>query len=421
MQKILPAIVILFALAGFMYCDRASESQEPVFKSISLENLVEIPPLPLLDEYGYEVGHFGMVNSRVQRNESLYIILRRHGISPQLITSLQRAARPYTNISRVMPGLRYRLYSSDEEVTGMVWHLSTLEYLSFDWRSGEIEITRGSIPLNKKERVTSGVIYSSLYETIQGLGESQMVGNSLAEMFAWEIDFFALQRGDQFKIVFEELYAGEQFYGIGKIKAAEFIHRGQTYKGYHFDNGLRMGYFNEEGNSLQKALLKAPFRYSQRVSSGFSHNRFHPILQRNRPHYGIDYAAPTGTPVLAVGDGVVTEARYRGSNGNIVQIRHNGTYATAYLHLNGFAPGIRQGAQVKQGQVIGYVGQTGLATGPHLCYRMYVNGQPVNSLRVELPASEALEEHYMEEFEYLRRVYDEMLEGITVKDRLASN
>jgi murein DD-endopeptidase MepM/ murein hydrolase activator NlpD len=421
MQKILPAIVLLFAVAVFMYCERVSESQEPIFKSISLENLVEIPPLPLLDEYGFEVGQFELVNNRVQRNESLYIILRRYDISPQFITSLQRAARPYTNISRVMPGQKYRLYASEEGVTGMVWHLSTLEYLSFDWRSGEIEINRGDIPLSKIERVSSGIIYSSLYETIQDMGESQMIGNALAEMFAWEIDFFALQRGDQFKIVYEELYAGGEFYGIGKIKAAEFLHRGQTYNGYHFDNGLRMGYFNEEGNSLQKALLKAPFRYSQRVSSGFSHNRFHPILQRNRPHYGIDYAAPTGTPILAVGDGVVTEARYRGSNGNIVQIRHNGTYSTAYLHLNGFATGIRQGAQVKQGQIIGYVGETGLATGPHLCYRMYVNGKPVNSLRVDLPASEALEEHYMEEFEFLRRVYDEMLQEIVVKDRLASN
>ncbi len=268
-------------------------------------------------------------------------------------------------------------------------------------------------------RETSGIIEHSLYETIMEQEESQLLGSKLANIYAWQIDFFSLRRGDHFKVVYEEQYAGEEYIGIGDVKAAEFQHQGTVYKAFYFDNSDRKGFFDEEGNSLEKALLKAPFQYNQRISSGFTNNRFHPILKRNRPHHGTDYAARVGTPILAVGDGVVTEARHRGGNGNIVQIRHNNTYKSAYLHMNGFASGVRRGANVEQGQVIGYVGQTGLATGPHLCYRLYINDKPVNSVKVDLPASESLDEKYMDDFLQNIQRYEDLLDQMNMMKSVA--
>jgi murein DD-endopeptidase MepM/ murein hydrolase activator NlpD len=241
----------------------------------------------------------------------------------------------------------------------------------------------------------------------------------LADVFGWEIDFFSLRQGDHFKVIYENLYANGEYLGIGDIIAAEFQHRGRVYKAYYFENDSRRGFFNENGDSMQKELLKAPFRYSQRISSNFSHSRFHPILNQRRPHYGTDYAAPTGTPIISVGEGVVTEAQRRGGNGNIVQIRHNNSYKTAYLHLNGFEPGIRKGVKVEQGQVIGYVGQTGLATGPHLCYRLYVDDRPVNSVTVDLPAADSLEEEYHEEFQHQVDILDNRLSGLDLNSEIA--
>jgi len=252
-----------------------------------------------------------------------------------------------------------------------------------------------------------------------GQGHSPYLGAELAAVFAWQVDFFSLRSGDHFKVIYEERYAGDEFVGIGDVKAAEFQHRGQTHRAFFLNSDERRGYFDENGNSLEKELLKAPFRYSQRISSSFSRSRFHPILRERRPHYGTDYAAPTGTPILAVGDGIVTEAQRRGGNGNIVQIRHNGSYRTAYLHLNGFAPGIRKGVQVEQGQVIGYVGQTGLATGPHLCYRMYVNDRPINSVTADLPASESLDESLMPELDRTINRYRGLLDNLQLIEKVA--
>jgi murein DD-endopeptidase MepM/ murein hydrolase activator NlpD len=413
---VLPVIIV----AAFYTSENAvAEDYKPDL--ITVENLVEIPPLPPKDNFGFVLEGVDVSEDRIRNNESLYIILRRYGVHPTQIHEIQQAARGQVNLNRLIPGQNYRVYSRDDEAYAFVWQNSITQYVSISWGDGEkIAIERGAVPIERRETFTAGIISTSLYEAVRAEGASQRLGQELAEIFGWEVNFFALQRGDHFKAIYENLYANGQFIGIGDIQAAEFQHRGNTHRAYFFDNGVRRGYFDSDGNSLQKELLKAPFRYSQRVSSGFSRNRFHPILQQNRPHHGTDYAAPVGTPVISVGDGVVIEAQRRGGNGNIVQIRHNSTYKTAYLHLNGFAPGIRQGVEVTQGQVIGYVGQTGLATGPHLCYRLYVNDQPVNSRTVDLPASDALEEEYLDEyFEYIKHL-DARLDEFDLQRNLAA-
>lgn len=424
MTKYLSAAAIVFSvtIVAFTYLSKESRVSNPDLELISLQNLSEIPPVPSEDKYGFlENGDVEVVKGKIQQNESFYILMNRHGVSPQQIYQIQQQVKESINLNRMMPGQSYRIYKQDGRVLAFVWHQSRTQFatISMDER---IEFREDSLPVERKTNYASGIISSSLYETVINRNSGQYLGSALADIFAWEIDFFSLRTGDHFKTIHEELYVDGEYIGLGEIKAAEFQHRGEVKRAYYFNNGTRRGYFDEDGNSLQKDLLKAPFRYSQRISSGFSQNRFHPILKERRPHHGTDYAAPTGTPILAVGDGVVIEAQRRAGNGNIIQIRHNSTYKTAYLHLNGFASGIKKGAAVTQGQVIGYVGSTGLATGPHLCYRIYVNDRPVNSQRVELPASDALDEEYMEEFFYVVKELEEKLNAISLSgDSMAFN
>src|SRR6056297_2186288 len=409
-------IALVCYVVSTSYVSALQTQSEPL--PITLETVNEIEPMPAKDRYGYKKDMYRYEEHEVKRNESLYIILRRYDISPQDIYRMQQESKGVANLSRMVPGQLYRVYFKDDKPVSFVWHPELTRYVTVDWRDG-FNIKNGEIPVRFVTKEASGVIRSSLYESIVGQGHSPYLGAELAAVFAWQVDFFSLRSGDHFKVIYEERYAGDEFVGIGDVKAAEFQHRGQTHRAFFFNNDERRGYFDENGNSLEKDLLKAPFRYSQRISSSFSRSRFHPILRERRPHYGTDYAAPTGTPILAVGDGIVTEAQRRGGNGNIVQIRHNGSYRTAYLHLNGFAPGIRKGVQVEQGQVIGYVGQTGLATGPHLCYRMYVNDRPINSVTADLPASESLEEALMPELQRTINRYQGLLENLQLPEKVA--
>lgn len=401
----------------FMKPTSGKPLQENTFK-ISIETVNEIVPVPAKDRYGFEEKVYSHEEYRIKKNESLYIILRRHDLSPQQIYQIQQEAKGKANLNKIVPGQLYRIYFLDDKPVSFVWQPSPTQFVTVGWEEG-YNIKIGEIPVRFVTKEASGIIRSSLYESIVGQGHSPYLGAELAAVFAWQVDFFSLREGDHFKVIYEERYAGDEFIGIGDVKAAEFQHRGNTYNAFYFQNAERRGYFNENGNSLEKELLMAPFRYSQRISSSFSRSRFHPILKERRPHYGTDYAAPVGTPILSVGEGVVTEARYRGGNGNIVQIRHSGSYRTAYLHLNGFAPGIRKGVKVEQGQVIGYVGRTGLATGPHLCYRLYVNDRPVNSVNADLPASDSLEESLLPELRRVVNRYSDLLDEMPLMEKVA--
>jgi murein DD-endopeptidase MepM/ murein hydrolase activator NlpD len=233
----------------------------------------------------------------------------------------------------------------------------------------------------------------------------------LSEIYAWTIDFFGLQKGDRFKVIYEEDFIGEESVGIRKVHAAEFEHAGTTIYAIPFIQDSVMSYFDTTGASLRKAFLKAPLRYS-RISSRFSGGRMHPVLKIVRPHHGVDYAAPIGTPVLAIGDGRVTSTGYEGGNGRIVRITHNSVYSTAYLHLSRFGPGISAGVYVKQGQVIGYVGSSGLSSGPHLDFRFYRNGSAIDPLRVEAPPVNPVAPEAMEQFRKVAEGYIDLLSTI---------
>ena len=389
-------LCLFSTLSILFYSNNKTELPELV---ISSDNLVEIAEGVQLDAYGFDRNEMEIVEGKVKRNESLYLILNDLDVSPQTIYEINQKSKGIFQSNRIKPGQKYITYRDRESnsTQRLILHTNALDYVVFDWGS-EVKVTAGQKEVTTRIAEAGGVIESSLYETLAGQGVNTLLGYRLSEIFAWQIDFFRLYPGDNFKVVYEEEFVDGKPFGIGRILAAEFINKDESFDAYYYETQERSGYYDSEGNSVQKALMKAPFKYSQRVSSNFSHSRYHPVLKRRIPHYGVDYAAPLGTPVLSVGDGQVTEAQYRGANGNIVKIRHNGTYTTAYLHLNGFAKGIKSGQRVKQGQVIGYVGKTGRVTGVHLDYRIYKNGQPVNPLKVKLPPSKAIDVSELDRF-----------------------
>ncbi|MEX0719147.1 MAG: peptidoglycan DD-metalloendopeptidase family protein [Balneolaceae bacterium] len=395
-----------------------SEPEKVTASLISINSLVEIEEGIQLDEYGFNRREAEVIEGKVKRNESLYLILSGMDVSPQVIHEINQKSKNVFRSNRVKPGQRFIAYADgNSEAVRLILHENALDYVIFDWEN-EISVVKGQKEVTKDIIEASGVIHSSLYETLLQNEQSTLLGNRLSEIFAWQIDFFRLYPGDDYKVIYEQQYVDGKPYGLGRVLAAEFTNKGKTFDAYFFESEERSSYYDRNGNSVQKALLKAPFKFSQRVSSNFSHSRFHPVLKRNIPHHGVDYAAPLGTPVLSVGDGEVLESQYRGANGNIIKIRHNGTYTTAYLHLNGFAKGIRKGARVNQGQVIGYVGKTGRVTGVHLDYRVYKNGQPVNPLKVELPPSKAISDDdsdaFFEKVNQLRQDLDKMEKKSTV-------
>jgi murein DD-endopeptidase MepM/ murein hydrolase activator NlpD len=262
-----------------------------------------------------------------------------------------------------------------------------------------------------RENQKSAVIDHSLYVSLMESEAPPELAIKLSQIFAWQIDFYHLQSGDNFKVIYEELLVDSTFYGIGKIKGAYFSQNGKDYYAIPFVQDSVYQYFDEEGNSLRKAFLKAPLEFG-RISSRYSRSRLHPVLKVRRPHLGVDYAAPVGTPVRTTGDGIVVDAGYSKGNGRYLKIRHNSVYSTMYLHLSRFAKGVKKGASVMQGEVIGYVGSTGLSTGPHLDYRFYVNGKPVDPLKVEVPPSHPVKEELRFEFDIQKNIVIEQLNKI---------
>lgn len=396
-------LITSFAVIALVIVLNLTRNEPPPEFKISAENMVEIKEDVQLDSYGFNTINVELEKGKVKRNESLYLILQDLEVPPQVIYEINEKSDGVFQSKQVRPGQRYIAYKEKKNDTAyrLILHKNALEYTVFDWQD-EVSVTSGRKEIETKIVETSGVIESSLYETLETQNQNILLGNRLSEIFAWQIDFFRLYPGDSFKVIYEKQFVDGNPFGIGRIIAAEFTNKNETFDAFYYETEERAAYYDSDGNGVQKALLKAPFKYSQRVSSNFSYSRFHPVLKRRIPHYGVDYAAPIGTPVLSVGDGEVIEARYRGANGNIVKVRHNGTYTTAYLHLNGFAKGIRAGTRVKQGQVIGYVGRTGRVTGVHLDYRIYKNGRPVNPLKVKLPPSKAIGED--EKTAFLREV-----------------
>jgi murein DD-endopeptidase MepM/ murein hydrolase activator NlpD len=251
-------------------------------------------------------------------------------------------------------------------------------------------------------------------------GTDPNLANELSEIFAWTVDFFGIQKGDSYKIIYEQLRVDGEVIGIGEVHSAILNHMGQIHYAFLFGIGDQSDYYDENGGSMMRTFLKAPLRF-RRISSRFSYSRYHPVLKVRRPHTGVDYAASAGTPVYTVGDGMVIQKGWDSKGGgNFVKIKHNGTYTTVYMHLSGFARGLKTGQYVKQGDLIGYVGSTGLATGPHLDFRFYRNGKPIDPLKVKSPPAEPVDSTYLETFIKVRDIWMDALDTVEIKGKRLS-
>lgn len=378
------------------------------------EDSEELAGLPVeLDEFGIEDGVYSIKANVVGSRQTLSHLLSVFNVSAADIDGIARDMKEVFDPRRIRAGQSYFGYYEPDSVAALryfVYEISNLEYLKICFKDS-LEILREEKEVTIVPKTAAGIITSSLWNTLANNGLNPDLAIKLSEVLAWEVDFYRIQQGDRFKVVYEENYVGERSVGISRVNAVYFVHQGREVLGFHFEQDTIDGFFNHNGESLRKVFLKAPLEFG-RISSRYSQSRMHPVLKYRRPHYGTDYAAPHGTPILSVGDGVVTQATYNSGNGNFVRIRHNSVYETQYLHMSRFASGVRPGTRVKQGQVIGYVGSTGLATGPHVCFRFWKNGQQVDHLREEFPRADNLPSDYLPSFYTVRDGHLETMNNI---------
>lgn len=344
----------------------------------------------------------------VKKGMTLTDILSSFNFSPLQIYNLKEEVKPVYDLSKIKSGQGFRVYSSPQgEVRCIEYDIDDENYLCIHKKDGSYQAEIKKFPFKIKKRMIWGMIEHNLISAISQQGEQVYLALSLAEIFAWNIDFYIdLRKGDSFKIIFEKKFLNGEFVGYGNIQAAEFINQGKKFQAFRYtypDTG-KSDYFDRQGNSLRKEFLKSPLKFG-RISSRFSYSRLHPILRVYRPHYGVDYAAPTGTPVQATAEGTVIFAGWDRGSGRMIKIRHNNSYVTYYLHLRSFARGIKRGAKVKSGQVIGYIGSTGLSTGPHLDYRIKYKGKYINPLAWRFKPAEPLRKEFMDDFQEKARNY----------------
>lgn len=383
------AIAIVTAFTLMMSCGRQQHQQE--------EEIIIAEPQYLFD---IQIDSLEVIQDRIGKNQFLSDLLMQYNVPYATIDFLTRNFRDTFDVRRIRAGNNFFMMLSNDTLRTprfFVYEISNTDYVVYSL-SDSLYAYRGSKPVETRIETANGVIRSSLWNALVGNGYDPDLAIKMSDIYAWTIDFFGIQKDDRFEVIYERKYIEGTPAGVGKILAARFRHFGKDQYAFYFEQNGEGDYFDENGQSLRRAFLKAPLKYS-RISSHFSHGRYHPILKYTRPHHGVDYAAPAGTPVYSIGQGIVTRKGFQGGGaGNFLYIKHNATYTTAYMHLQKFAAGIKEGSRVSQGQLIGYVGSTGLSTGPHLDFRFFMNGKPVNPLKVESPPAVPVDEKNMPAF-----------------------
>lgn len=404
---------ILLIICTLWSCNDSNEQEEIVPTDLTTIRTVIQPNLV----NGIPVDSLKMIPGKIRANKFLSDILLQYGISYPEVNQVIQNSKDIFDVRKMVAGSNYEIYCDTTPTTKaryFVYNHDPVTTYVFSFKDS-LNISKFTKEVSSEIRYASGTIVSSLWEAMMLENLNPMIAIELSEIFAWTVDFFGLQKGDVFKVIYEEQFIGDHSIGIGRIYGAQYTWSGKTFTAIPFIQDSVESYYDVDGSSLRKAFLKAPLRYS-RISSRFSSGRMHPILRIVRPHYGVDYAAPLGTPVVSIGDGKVTSTSYDNANGRLVKIQHNSVYSTAYLHLSRFGEGIKAGKMVKQGDVIGYVGSSGLSTGPHLDFRFYVNGSPVDPLKVESPSVDPVHEENMERYGKSKLVILKLLESIPIDD-----
>lgn len=354
------------------------------------------------------------ISGIIKKGETLFDVFKKSGLALTELFKIKEASASVQKLSELHPGHSYKItVGSDNSVRSLVYRIDDNSMLNVRRENGVFEAEKKPINYEKRTGEMCVVVRDNLISSIGDSRQDQMLAFRLSDIFAWDMDFAAdLRNGDIFKIVVEKLYRNGQFKKYGDILSAEFTGNEGDYRAYRFEDGGKVEYYDADGRPLEKAFLKAPLSF-RRISSVFSLRRLNPILKIYRPHYGIDYAAPMGTPVSAVGNGTIIFSGRMGGYGNLVIIRHWGGYTTRYGHLSRMAKGIRTGIKVTQGEIIGYVGETGLATGPHLHFEMRIDGKPVNPLLAKIPRANPLPQGLMAEFRAFRDRMNNKLASIS--------
>ena len=356
--------------------------------------------------YGVCVDSLDLSHYKIQKGDHLSSILINLGFTGSEVEQISETISPFYSPSKLQIGNTYATITTPDSVSAiqyLVFEKSKTDYVVVDLCEDDLKVHESTKPVTLQRKYAEGTITSSLWNTIIESGSSPMLALKISDLYAWQVDFFGIKEGDSFRLIYEEAWVDDTtFLEIASIEGAMFNHQDRNYIAVPFEQDSIKEYFDEEGNSLRKEFLKAPLDFF-RISSTFSNSRYHPVLKRYRAHHGVDYAAPTGTPVKTVGDGVVIAKGYQaGGGGNYLKVKHNSIYTTTYMHLSRFGKGIQKGSSVRQGDIIGYVGATGLATGPHLDYRVHKNNQPINPLTMEAPPSYPVKPELRDSFMLVR-------------------
>lgn len=381
-----PYLFLIIALLLSFGCEQDETPKEDL-------KVVEPKPEPVIKEYGFTLNEYEVYRDTVRSGDSFGAIMDAHGVSRGKVFEIAEKVKAKFNPARINVGKSYTILKSKDslaQVEAFIYEENRINYTVVNLKDS-ISIIRNEKPVTIKKKIASGVITSSLSAAMDNEGLSILLADKLSDIYQWKIDFFKIQKGDQFKIIYNEKYINDTIYaGLANIEAAVLTHYKNPYYAFQFGQDSLSGFakfYDEEANSLQSFFLKAPLKFS-RISSRFTKRRFHPVQKRWKAHKGTDYAAPTGTPIWSTADGVVIKSSYTRGNGNYVKVRHNDKYTTQYLHMS--KRNAKVGQRVKQGDVIGFVGSTGLATGPHVCYRFWVYGRQEDPYKQNLPSSEPL-------------------------------
>lgn len=394
------AVTAALAFIFIPSCNRGNKVPEPVQQDT-------IYPL------GFCTDSFDLAEGTLKNGEIFTGLMTRLGMTPKSAMELISASDSVFNPKKMRAGNTWQAYYSATDTTGQL-----LEYLVFNEDKINMTVFKCQKPLSAW-KVTKPIVHtkryadvnisSSLWNDLRKAGAPLMLILHLEDIYAWTIDFFSIQPGDRFSVIYDETSCEGETIDIDTVYYAEFNHDGKCFPAIRLDQGDGGNiYWNEKGESMKKAFLKAPLRFT-RISSGFSYHRKHPVTGRVKAHTGVDYAAPTGTPVMSIGDGTVISKGWGGGGGNTVKIRHNSVYTTAYLHLSRYASGLKVGDRVRQGDIIGYVGATGVATGPHLDFRVWKGGSPINPLKMESPSAEPIKPENMHSLDSLVKIHAEDL------------
>ncbi|GAF02746.1 glycyl-glycine endopeptidase LytM precursor [Saccharicrinis fermentans DSM 9555 = JCM 21142] len=408
-------LLLLIIISTVVSCssDKKSESKKTSVDSTTL--VKEKEPINL--KFGLPVDSFIVERNRVKRNEFLASILLKYNIPYKQIDLLAHKSKDTFDVKKIKVGNPYHVFLNKDSLhtaAYFVYEIDKINYIVYQLNDS-ITFSKGKKEVKRIQKTASGQINSSLWNAMTENNTSPLLALELSDIYAWTVDFFGIERGDYFKVMYTENYVDSTSVGINSIEAALFHHRGDDYYAFNFqEDSLTSNYFDEDGKSLRKAFLKAPLKFS-RISSRFSNSRYHPVLKIRRPHHGVDYAAPKGTHVFSIGDGRIIAKGYQAKGGgNYLKIKHNSVYTTVYMHLNGFAKGIVKGKKVKQGELIAYVGSTGLSTGPHLDFRVFKNGKPIDPLKVKAPPVEPVKKEDMRRFKEFYKPLKESIDNLSL-------